>query len=301
MRNLKATKIDAGKRVDIFVAKKLPGFSRSSLSGLFEKQLVEVNDQSVKASYKLRAGDRLKVDTSLLTARPAKIILPILYEDDEVIVINKPAGVLTHAKGALNTEATVASFIELKIADKNLKGNRAGIVHRLDRGTSGVIIAAKNEKTLKWLQKQFSTRKVKKTYLAIVEGVPELQAAIIDAPIERNPKRPQTFRVSSDGRPAQTKYTLLKTFSMPARRSLGEGGLSNFYSLLELQLLTGRTHQLRVHLKYIGHPIVGDRVYGQAGKHLYLHAKSLEVTLPNGKRTVFEAPEPDYFSELVKS
>src|SRR3990167_1411099 len=217
MLNLKVTKSDANQRADVFLAGNLPQYSRSNLSGLFDRQMVSVDKLPIKASHKLRAGEKLAIDTALLYARPKTINIPVIYEDKDVIVMNKPAGVLTHSKGALNTEATVANFIQPKIADKNLKGNRAGIVHRLDRGTSGVIIAAKNEKILKWLQKQFSTRKVKKTYLAIVEGVPELQAAIIDAPIERNPKRPQTFRVSSDGRPAQTKYTLLKTFSMPRR------------------------------------------------------------------------------------
>ena len=123
------------------------------------------------------------------------------------------------------------------------------------------------------------------------EGAPEPEAAIIDTPIERNPKKPQTFRVNSSGRPAQTKYTLLKKLNL----------LSNYYSLLELQPLTGRTHQLRVHLKYIGHPIVGDRVYGHTGDHLYLHAKCLEVTLPGGQPKVYEAPEPSYFLELAKS
>lgn len=270
------------------MAKKMPEFSRSSLSGLFDKQLVEANGKSIKASYKISSGDQIKIDTALLTAQPAKIKLPILYEDGDVIVINKPAGILTHAKGALNTEATVVSFIKLILNDKKLTGNRAGIVHRLDRATSGVIITAKNERALKWLQKQFSTRKTKKIYFAIVEGRPEPTEAIIDAPIERNPKKPQTFRVSGNGKPAQTKYKVLKTSD--------SGGLST----LELQPLTGRTHQLRVHLKYIGHPIVGDRVYGRSGEYLLLHAKSLELTLPSGERKIFVAPEPEYLKEYVQ-
>ncbi|MBI2009053.1 RluA family pseudouridine synthase [Candidatus Saccharibacteria bacterium] len=311
MLNLKVTKSDANQRADVFLAGNLPQYSRSSLSGLFDKQMVSVNKLPIKASRKLRAGEKLAIDTALLYARPKTINIPVIYEDKDVIVMNKPAGVLTHSKGALNTEATLASFIEPKVADKNLKGNRAGIVHRLDRGTSGVITAAKNEKTLKWLQKQFSTRKVKKTYLAIVEGVPEPRAAIIDAPIERNPNKPQTFRVSSSGRPAQTEYKLIKILDKSS--IFNETSLSDKLALLELQPLSGRTHQLRVHLKYIGHPIVGDRVYGragdptkiskkfQAGKHLLLHAKSLELTLPGGRRKVFEAPEPGYFLELAQS
>src|SRR5262249_28394801 len=145
-----------------------------------------------------------------LFKKPPKISLPIIYEDNDVIVIDKPAGILTHAKGALNTEATVASFIESKLAEDLPKNNRAGIVHRLDRATSGVIITAKHDKALKWLQKQFSTRKTKKLYLAIAEGELEPAEAIIDAPIARNPRKPQTFYVSPIGKPAQTEYKLLK-------------------------------------------------------------------------------------------
>ena len=285
MLKLKASDKDEAKRVDVFLTENLPDFSRSSLAGLFDKKLVMVNGHPVKPSYKLREKDKLKADISLLTARPGDIKLPVIYEDEAVIVINKPVGVLTHSKGGLNTEATVASFIGPMLNDENLIGNRAGIVHRLDRATSGVIITAKNAKSLKQLQKQFSTRKVKKIYLAIVEGVPSPREAIIDAPIERNPKRPQTFRVGGSGKPSQTRYKVLKVLNKS----------TNLYSLLELNPQTGRTHQLRVHLKYIGHPIVGDRVYGHAQDNMYLHAKSLKITLPGGRQMQFEAPEPKIF------
>lgn len=314
LREFKVDKKNVSKRADVFIAEKFPEFTRSSLSGLFDKNLVLVNGKPAKASYKLRMNDELSVDTDLLTARPADIELPVIYEDDDVIVINKPAGILTHSKGALNTEATVASFIKPLLTDKNLIGNRAGIVHRLDRATSGVIIAAKNEKTLKWLQKQFSSRKVKKTYLAIVEGVPDPDQAIIDAPIERNPKKPQTFRVGGSGRQAVTNYKLLKILNAfdsakphsaltMSERSKDRGvklvnKSSSLYSLLELAPQTGRTHQLRVHLKYIGRPIVGDHIYGRDGENMYLYAKSLEITLPGGHRKKFEAPEPKIFKDF---
>lgn len=287
---LKVKAGDIGKRADVFVTENLNSYTRSSLSSLFDKELVLANGKPAKPSYKLRAGDKLEVNTYLLRAEPEAIEIPIIYEDNDVIVMNKPAGLLTHSKGALNTEATVASFIKPKLTDKNMTGNRAGIVHRLDRATSGVIIAAKNDKALKWLQKQFSTRKTNKTYLAIVEGVPTPEEAIIDAPIERNPKKPQTFRVGGGGRPSQTRYKVLKKSAL--------GGLSNSYSLLELVPQTGRTHQLRVHLKYIGHPIVGDRVYGHDGEHMYLHAKSLEIILPDGRQMKFEIPEPKIFKDF---
>ncbi|MEK7561401.1 MAG: RluA family pseudouridine synthase [Patescibacteria group bacterium] len=289
VRRYKIGKVSIGKRADVFVTEQLPKFSRSALKGLFDKNLVTLNDNDVKAGHKLSSGDTLKVDTSLLSVVPEPIDIPVIYEDKDVIVMNKPAGVLTHSKGILNTEPTVASFIEPKLTNKSLKGNRAGIVHRLDRATSGVIIAAKNESALKYLQNQFSTRKVEKTYLAVVEGVPLPAEAIVDAPIERNPKKPQTFRVGANGRPAQTRYKVLKMLS----------GSSNL-SLLELRPMTGRTHQLRVHLKYIGHPIAGDHIYGHGDENMYLHAKSLEVTLPGGRWMKFEAAEPKIFKDFCR-
>lgn len=288
MLKLIAAGKDEAKRIDVFLAENLPDFSRSSLAGLFDKKLVTVNGHPVKPSYKLRAGDKVEVNTSLLESEPDAIEIPIIYEDDDVIVMNKPAGLLTHSKGALNTEATVASFIKPMLTNKNMTGNRAGIVHRLDRATSGVIITAKNDMALTWLQKQFSTRKTNKTYLAIVEGAPTPEEALIDAPIERNPKKPQTFRVGTGGRPAQTKYKVLKIFKAS----------NNQLSLVELNPKTGRTHQLRVHLKYIGHPVVGDRVYGHDGEHMYLHAKSLEIILPGGRHMKFEIPEPKIFKDF---
>jgi 23S rRNA pseudouridine1911/1915/1917 synthase len=283
MRKFSASEADAGARLDVFVAAKYPEFSRSSLEALFEKNLVLVNDSPAKPSYKIRGEEVVKVDETPLKVVPPAIDLPIIYEDDEVIVINKPDGVLTHSKGALNQEATVASFIKTKLKEKKLAGNRAGIVHRLDRHTSGVIITAKTEAAQKWLQKQFSTRRVKKTYLAIVEGRLDPGKALIDAPISRNPNKPQTFGVQAGGKSAQTEYETLECFEKNGR----------IYSLLKLLPRTGRTHQLRVHLAYLGHPIVGDSVYGKAGTELLLHAEALELTLPNKSRQTFRAPVPE--------
>jgi len=279
----------AGQRLDVFVAGQHPQFTRSSLLGLFKNGLVTVNNEIEKAGYKLRPQDNVIVDQAMLTADPPAIELPVIFEDDNVVVIDKPAGVLTHSKGALNTEATVASFIKEKITDERLQGNRAGIVHRLDRHTSGVIITAKTDKALKHLQKQFSQRKVKKTYIAVVEGDLEPAEAIIDAPIVRNPKRPQTFVVSSTGKPSVTHYKKLKTFERGGRA----------YSLVELKPRTGRTHQLRVHMAYIGYPIVGDRVYGRAADEMLLHARSLELTLPDSTRRTFESEVPDRIKEFT--
>lgn len=288
MQEFKATDADIGVRADIFITGQYPDFSRSSLESLFDTDNVKLNSKAVKASYKLRAGDSLAVDDSLIKQVPKPVKLPIIYEDDDVVVIDKPAGVLSHSKGLLNNEPTVASFIQPKLSGE-MGGNRAGIVHRLDRGTSGVMIAAKNSVAQTWLQKQFSTRKTKKTYLAVVEGVLEPTKAIIDAPIARNLKQPQSFYVNGYGKPSQTRYKVLK--------ELPKNGPQ--LSLVELRPLTGRTHQIRVHLKYINHPIVGDHVYGSDGNGLMLHAASLEITLPNRTRRVFSSEPPEYFKKLA--
>lgn len=278
------------QRADIFVTNKYPQFARSALKGLFEREKVHINGKAAKAGNKLKLGDKLSVDTKLLFKEPKKLNLPVIYEDDDVIVINKPVGVLTHSKGALNLEPTVASFIRPKLNDKSLVGNRAGVIHRLDRATSGVIIVAKNTMALRSMQKQFSTRKVKKTYIAVAEGRLAEKQAIIDAPIARNPKKPQTFKASTSGKPSQTEYKVLKEFKKA----------NKVYSMVELKPLTGRTHQLRVHLSYIGHPIVGDSVYGHGGETMLLHAKELELTLPHGQRKKFAAPLPDSFKDFQK-
>lgn len=258
---------EVGGRIDILVAGLYPQFTRSSLGLLFDRKMVLVNDKPARASYKVKQGDKLLVDETYLKQEPPSINLPILYEDKDVIVINKPAGILTHSKGALNLEPSVASFIKPKITNKSLSGNRAGIVHRLDRGTSGVIITAKTAKAQKSLQKQFSTRKVKKIYQAIAEGIIEPGSAIIEAPIARNPRKPQTFSVQAAGKPAITAYKTIKSFNKDGKH----------YTLVELEPKTGRTHQLRVHLAYIGHPIVGDHIYGRGEGNILLHAKSIEL------------------------
>lgn len=289
MRRFKIAGGSAGTRADIFIAEKFPEHTRAALKALFGTKQVTINDIPVKSGYKLKSNDMISVNTHLINMHPEPIQLPVVYEDNDIVVINKPVGVLTHAKGSLNTEATVATFLSARITDKNLAGNRAGIVHRLDRATSGIIICAKNSKTLAWLQKQFSQRKVKKVYLAIVEGTPHPAEAIIDVPIERNPKKPQTFRAGQGGKPAQTRYRVIRTSNKNAQ----------FYSLLELIPLTGRTHQLRIHLKYIGHPIVGDKVYGHDGRTMLLHAKSLEITLPDKSIRTFSAPTPSAFTDFL--
>lgn len=282
---LQPTTEDVRRRLDAYLSEHIPQVSRSFLQNLIDKGTIKVNGTMQKTGYKLRANDTIEVDYDFTVLEQEKIDLPILYEDDDCIVINKPLGVLSHSKGAFNPEGTVGSFIRPKL--KDLDGDRAGIVHRLDRATSGVIIAAKDATAVSWLQKQFSQRKVKKTYYAVIKGAPKLKKAVIEVAIERNPRDPKTFRPGSRGKPATTEYEVVE-----------EGPT---YSLIKLMPKTGRTHQLRVHLKYLGHPIVGDTIYdGEAAERLFLHAEQLEITLPNRERKTFEAPLPSEFRAIIK-
>lgn len=276
---------EAGMRLDQFVAAQLTDVSRAHIQKLLAEGKIAVNGETKKAGYKLKDHDVLEVTYDVASNTIADIDLPILYEDDDCIVINKPEGVLTHALSVHGDEPSVASFIRTKV--KGIDGERAGIVHRLDRATSGVIIGAKSQAALSWLQKQFAQRKVKKTYIAVVEGAPKQIEATIDMPIQRNPKAPATFRVGANGKSAVTYY-----------RVLAEGPK---YSLVQMQPQTGRTHQLRVHMQKIGHPIVGDPLYGKGtfGDRLFLHAESLEITLPNRERKTFHAPLPPEFKKVA--
>lgn len=295
--------VSRAERLDMRVIAMYPDLTRSVASKLIEKGKVTVNGKVVqKAGHKLKPGDDINAEYNyeLMTAIPS-IEIPVIYEDEECVVVNKPIGVLTHSKGDFNPEATVASWLAehlvkagkkpLWLLEKDVESGspnnpRAGIVHRLDRATSGVMICAKTPAALAHLQKQFSQRKTKKTYTAIVSGHLKHQHAIIDMPIERNPKNPKTFHVSAGGKPSVTEFEVMKS--------------SEAYDLLELKPVTGRTHQLRVHLHHQGHPIVGDTFYdGPKADRLYLHAHSLEITLPNKERKTFVAPVPQEFKKLI--
>lgn len=267
------------ERVDVFLARVAQEHSRSFWQRRFEDDGVRIKGEAIRASYKLRPGEIVEV-TMPQTVDFSDQELPVIYEDGDILVINKPTGVLTHAKGGENPEFTVAEFVRPRTTD-GIDTNRPGIVHRLDRGTSGIIITAKNPTAKRWLQKQFSERNVKKTYIALVEGHLRQGEAILRLPIERNPKKPQTFRVGANGKPAETSYNVTQSFAA--------------YDLVELKPTTGRTHQLRVHMSYLGHPIVGDPIYGHPQRELgrmFLHAYQLELTLPSKLRTTFTAPMP---------
>lgn len=282
MSNLESSRAE---RLDIYVIKQLPNLSRSYATRIIEEGNVLVNNEpQLKPGYKLRPNDQIQItyDVDAEVNVPG-INIPVLYEDNDCVVIDKPVGILTHSKGLFNPEPTVSTWLRSRM--EAMSGDRAGIVHRLDRATSGVMICAKNPEALLWLQKQFSQRKVKKSYIAVINGKMDQPEAIIDMAIERNPKKPQTFRVGSNGKSALTAYKVIKT--------------NDKFSLLELKPTTGRTHQLRVHLEHLKHPILGDTFYGgKAAPRLFLHAQSLEITLPNRERKTFAVAAPEEFNEI---
>jgi 23S rRNA pseudouridine1911/1915/1917 synthase len=274
-------------RLDQYVAQFWPEYSRSTWQKYIAAGYVTVNG-IVEHSVKFSLGEDDEVAVHI-PDKPdySSHTLPIVYEDDNVIVINKPAGVLTHAKGELSEEFTVADFVKERMTEPETT-NRPGIVHRLDRDTSGIMICDKNTATKSLLQKQFQDRKAHKTYLAVVKGTPKKSSATLDLPIERNPKKPSTHRVGVNGKHALTRYEVIAS--------------NGTYSVLRLFPETGRTHQLRVHMAYIGTPIVGDKLYGSAKSpidRLCLHAESLEITIPTSRREVFRAEPPDDFSGFV--
>lgn len=278
MIEVKVTDKEAGTRLDKLLAQKMAKqLSRASVIKLIERGRVTHNGALVSSkSIKVKSKDTIKVDYQPLTIEsgsPETDAIEIIHQDDNQIVINKPAGVLSHAKGALPQELSVADWLQPHTTD--LESGRSGIVHRLDRATSGAMILAKNPKSKSWLMKQFSDRSVHKKYLAIIEGdpndIPDLvknNAFQIDLPIERNPKKPTTFHVAKNGRPSQTIVQILYTDGQ--------------HSLVLLQPKTGRTHQLRVHMASNGWPIVGDPFYNpnfKNGQKLMLHAFSLTIQI----------------------
>lgn len=264
------------QRLDHALVAKYPSYNRSSLQQFIKSGYVTVDGAVAK-----KPNEKILPDAQIALNLPPEQRelpkIPIIYEDDHVLVLNKPAGLLSMAKGEYCPEPTLEDY--------------GLLVHRLDRDTSGVVILAKDPATQKLLRKQFQDRKTHKTYLAIVQGTPKIPAALIDLPIGRNLKRPTTFQVDQNGKPSQTAYQVLETH--------------HGKSLVELKPKTGRTHQLRVHLKYLGTPILGDFVYGEEGSapRLMLHAKDLEISIPGpagNQRKTFTAPLPEEFEHVLR-
>lgn len=276
-------------RLDLFLSEHFEGkYTRSYWQKMIQAGNVTISDiEKTAPSTELREGQTITINWP--NENHAIPEVEVIYEDDDCIVLNKPFGLLTHSKGVFNSEATIADVIAPHLNESMEKTNRAGIVHRLDRATSGIIIAAKNPTAATHLQKQFSQRRTKKTYLAVVEGLLKDDAYSVEWPIARNPKKPQTFRVQQSGKSALTNVHVLKRL--------------NKLTTVLLKPITGRTHQLRVHLSEMRHPIVGDGLYGSKmsleGNRILLHAYSLEITLPNKERVTFIAPIPEDMSSYI--
>jgi 23S rRNA pseudouridine1911/1915/1917 synthase len=290
-----------GVRLDRYIAENLRLLSRSQIKAR-ELQAI-VNGKEAKISRMVKNGDALELswkEAEPINIIPENIPLDILYEDERAVVINKPPGMVVHP-GAGNRRGTLANALYYRKLEKNklteaqgqVPGLRPGIVHRLDKDTSGVMIAAYDDEALAFLAEQFKSRKAKKTYIAIVRGIPAEKKGRIETYIARDPKDRKRFAVTPQGKIAVTRYAVIKTW--PA------------HSLILLRPKTGRTHQLRVHLRYLGHPIAGDPLYGSADplfpqSSLMLHARSLAIVLP-GENTerLFKAPLPDRFTAMIRS
>ena len=264
---------------------------------MLEDGNILVNDVIKKSSYKVKKGDVIKIEIpepkeSKIEAQD--IPIEIVYEDNDIIVVNKPKGLVVHPANG-NEDGTLVNAI-MNICKDSLSGiggeKRPGIVHRLDKDTSGLLIVAKNDEAHMNMSKQIQERKVTKKYIALVRGVVAEDEATIDLPIARSTKDRKKMAVDPKGRNAVTHFKVLKRYDN--------------YTLLELKIDTGRTHQIRVHMSYIGHPVVGDEVYSN-GKNEFgvqgqmLHARYLQFKHPiTGKELSLEAPIPEYFEDVLE-
>jgi len=301
----------SGQRLDQFLRDQMPQYSRSFL----QKLTVRVNDAPAKPSYRVRMGDRVTVEIPApvaAAAAPEEIPLDVLFEDDDLLVINKPAGMVVHPAAGNQTGTLVNAL--LHHCRGQLAGiggvERPGIVHRLDKGTSGCLVVAKTDAAHQSLAAQFKGRAVTKIYRAVCWGTFDRRSGRVEATIGRSPYHRQKMAAGAPrGRPALTEYRVLQQFDggalgAPATsaRPCGSAARQEAFALVELTLHTGRTHQIRVHMAHIGHPVAGDTVYGKRKTHLerlWLHAYKLGFNHPRtGERLEFTAPLPAEMEQL---
>lgn len=285
------------KRIDSYLVEKKVNLSRTLIQKMLEDEKILVNGKKQKPSYKPEEGDVITIEIPKpeeTDLKPQNIPIDIIYEDNDIIVVNKPKGMVVHPANG-NPDGTLVNAI-LAICKDSLSGIggeiRPGIVHRLDKDTSGLLIVAKNDQAHINMSKQIQDRKVIKKYIALVKGVIAEDSATIDMPIARSTKDRKKMAVDPKGKEAITHFKVLKRYDK--------------YTLLEIKIDTGRTHQIRVHMAYIGHPVVGDMQYSN-GKNEFgvegqmLHSKYLEFDHPiTGKRLKLEAPLPQYFIEVLE-
>ncbi|MFT3743234.1 MAG: RluA family pseudouridine synthase [Pyrinomonadaceae bacterium] len=300
-----------GMRLDAFLAEQIDGRSRSRLQKLIENEDVLVNDKAVKPSYKVRGGDEVEVELVELREsvfEPENIPLDIVYEDEFLAVINKPAGMVVHPGAGVQT-GTLANAIAFHFAESfaeqnrdNPESTRIGIVHRLDKDTSGLIVVAKSDEMHEALSEQFRKREVYKSYVTLVHGMVEQTIGKVDAPIGRNKHNRLRMKVANHGRSALSLWKVRKRFDK--------------FTLLDIEIKTGRTHQIRVHMAYINHPVVGDEIYNEGRDNtvadntirkaiasmprFFLHAEKLSFTHPKtGERLEFTQEMPTELKEFL--
>ncbi|MFO8068661.1 MAG: RluA family pseudouridine synthase [Alkalibacterium sp.] len=282
-------------RLDKFISDKLNENSRNQVQLWIKEGLVTVNEAEVKANYKVQTGDVVHVtikEPEEIDAQPEDIAIDIIYEDADVVVINKPQGMVVHPSIG-HSSGTLVNALLYHVKDlSGINGKiRPGIVHRIDKDTSGLLMVAKNDLAHEKLAEQLQEKTATREYIALVHGNIENNKGTIDAPIGRDPKNRKKFAVVQGGKESVTHFEVIERFTE--------------YTLLRLNLETGRTHQIRVHLEYIGHRMAGDPLYGPRktleGEGQFLHAASLSFVHPRtGERLTFNAPLPDYFNETLE-
>ena len=296
---LTVSSVEAGRRLDQVLHERLPQYSRSRIQEWIRQGLVRVDGAPSRASHLVRAGEAIGVQpapASPLRASPEAIPLAVLYEDSDLVAIDKPAGMVVHAGAGIHTGTLVNALLHRFGALSGVGGAlRPGIVHRLDRYTSGVLLVAKNDAAHNRLAGQFSGRQVEKTYLALVHGRVRLETGRIERPIARDPvRRTRMTARLAEGRAAWSEYRVLRRLER--------------FTLLEIRIGTGRTHQIRVHLSSIGHPVAGDTLYGAPAQvegrpplgRYFLHAHRIRFHQPNtGEEVVVVSPLPRELEEWM--
>ena len=287
-----------GKRIDSFISEYNTELTRSTVQRLIEETQITVNGKKTKPSYKTKVNDEILInipEPKEADLKPQNIPIEILFEDNDIIVVNKPKGMVVHPANG-NPDGTLVNAV-MAICKDSLSGIggeiRPGIVHRLDKDTSGAIIVAKNDKAHIKLSEDLKNHKIKKTYIALVRGIIKENEATINMPIARSKQDRKKMAVDKNGKEAITHFKVLNRYKEK-------------YTLLEINIETGRTHQIRVHLSHIGYPIIGDITYSN-GKNEWgivgqcLHAKALDFKHPiTEKELHIEAPIPEYFNTILK-
>jgi 23S rRNA pseudouridine1911/1915/1917 synthase len=297
---------DSGARLDAYLAARISDWSRARIQRLIEDGDVLINGRTAKSSYKLRDRDEIEVELTPLASTsfaPEDIPIEIIYEDDDLIIVNKPAGLVVHPAAGISS-GTLANALAFHFQQLSTRAGtvRPGLVHRLDKDTSGLIMVAKTEAAHENLADQFRTREVFKSYVALVHGRVEHDSGSIDQPIARDPRNRTRMAVVRGGRPSLSLYRVRQSYTR--------------FTLLDVEIKTGRTHQIRVHLQWLKHPVVGDTVYGDGRdktvqdarlrahinslKRQFLHAEQLAFHHPRTNMQMrFTAPLPDELAKLL--